>query len=230
VSHFADGGVEMAWIYLVRHGETVWNAEGRLGGSSDIPLSDRGHQQAKALAERLRDVPIAAIYSSPLLRARQTAEAIAKPHRLSVRFVPELSEIDYGEWEGMAVAELAQRFPEMERCRTDDPMRFVAPNGESFADFVGRVTAAMERLARQHSNERIVCVAHQGVNRVVLCWVLGADFSLWRRLRQDPCCVNLLQARNDGTWRLWLANDTCHLSGAFPFPSLRENSQLGDLG
>jgi alpha-ribazole phosphatase len=218
----------MAWIYLVRHGETVWNAEGRLCGSSDIPLSDQGRQQAEALAERFRDVPIAAIYSSPLLRARQTAEAIAKPHRLPVRLVPELSEIDYGDWEGMAVAELAHRFPEAERCRTDDPMRFAAPNGEAFADFVERVTAAMERLARQHSNERIVCVAHQGVNRVVLCWVLGADYSLWRRLRQDPCCVNLLHARDDGTWRLWLANDTCHLNSAVPLSDLREKSEPTD--
>ncbi len=216
----------MAWIYLVRHGETVWNAEGRLCGSSDIPLSDRGCRQAELLAERLRDVPLAAVYSSPLLRARQTAEAIAKPHRLPVGLVFELREIDYGDWEGMAVAELARRFPEAERCRTDDPIRFAAPNGEPFTRFVARVTGAMERLARRHLNETIACVAHQGVNRVILCWVLQADFALWRRLRQDPCCVNLLHARDDGTWRLWLANDVCHLN---PFIHRREKDKPTDV-
>ena len=113
------------FVYLVRHGETVWNAEGRLCGSSDIPLSPIGQQQAQRLAQRLRSVPLAAIYSSPLRRTRQTAETIAALHNLPVHPVPELSEIDYGDWEGMAVDELARRFPEAERCRTDDPCCFV---------------------------------------------------------------------------------------------------------
>lgn len=202
------------FVYLVRHGETVWNAEGRLCGSSDIPLSPIGQQQAQRLAQRLRSVPLAAIYSSPLRRTRQTAETIAALHNLPVHPVPELSEIDYGDWEGMAVDELARRFPEAERCRTDDPLRFVAPNGEPFAHFVERVTTTVQRIAACHANETIAVVAHQGVNRIVLCWVLQAEFSLWRRLRQDPACVNLLQVRDDGQWRVWLANDTCHLQDA----------------
>ncbi len=201
----------MVWLYLVRHGETVWNAEGRLCGGSDIPLSPKGCHQAERLADRLRTVPFTAIYSSPLLRTRQTAEALARHHRLPVQIIPELSEIDYGDWEGMVVAELARRFPDAERSRTEDPLRFAAPNGEPFADFTKRVIAAIRSIADAHKGETVCVVAHQGVNRVALCWVLQADFSLWRRLRQDPGCVNLFQVGDDGLWRLFLANDTCHL-------------------
>lgn len=201
------------WIYLVRHGQTTWNAEGRFCGcGSDIPLNDEGHWQAHQLAERLKEVPFTAIYSSPLLRAYQTAEVIAAVHRLSIRIAPDLREMDYGEWEGMKVEEMESKFPDAERRRREDPMNFAAPKGERFADFTKRVIAAMQRIPDSHKGETICVVAHQGVNRVVLCWVLQADFSLWRRLRQDSACVNLFQVRDDGLWRLVTANDTCHLS------------------
>ncbi|WP_456333083.1 histidine phosphatase family protein [Fervidibacter sacchari] len=203
------------WIYLVRHGQTVWNEEGRLCGSSDVPLSDEGLAQARKLAARLKDIDITAIYSSPLLRARQTAEAIAACHCVEVKVEPDLREIDYGDWEGLKVVDAAERFPELERLRREDPMRFVAPNGEPMQLFAERVISAIQRIAASHADETVCVVAHQTVNRFILCWILQsphlADFRFWRQLRQDPACVNLLQVREDGMWRVCLVNDICHL-------------------
>lgn len=199
------------WIYLVRHGQTVWNEEGKLCGSSDVPLSDEGLVQAQKVAARMKNVNLSAVYSSPLLRARQTAEAIASHHNLPVQVEPDLREVDYGEWEGLKVDEAMEKFPELERLRREDPMNFVAPKGEPMKNFAQRVIAAVQRIALRHPNETICIVAHQTVNRFILCWVLQMDFRLWRQLRQDPACVNLLQVREDGMWRVCLVNDTCHL-------------------
>ncbi len=199
------------WIYLVRHGQTVWNEEGKLCGSSDVPLSDEGLVQAQKVAARMKNVDLSAVYSSPLLRARQTAEAIASHHNLPVQVEPDLREVDYGEWEGLKVDEAMEKFPELERLRREDPMNFVAPKGEPMKNFAQRVIAAVQRIALRHPDETICIVAHQTVNRFILCWVLQMDFRLWRQLRQDPACVNLLQVREDGMWRVCLVNDTCHL-------------------
>jgi len=210
------------WIYLVRHGQTVWNEEGRLCGSSDVPLSDEGLAQARKLAARLKDIGIAAIYSSPLLRARQTAEEIAAYHRVEVRIEPDLREIDYGDWEGLKVADVLEQFPELEKLRREEPMKFAAPKGEPMRQFAKRVICAIQRIAASHAGETICVVAHQTVNRFILCWVLqnqhsaprtlhAIDFRFWRQLRQDPACVNLLQVREDGLWRVCLVNDICHL-------------------
>lgn len=199
------------WIYLVRHGQTVWNEEGKLCGSSDIPLSEEGLMQAQKVAERMKSISLSAVYSSPLLRARQTAEAIAIPHNLPVLVEPDLREIDYGNWEGLKVSEAMEKFPELERLRREDPMKFVAPNGEPMKNFAERVIAAVQKIAAKHPNETVCLVAHQTVNRFILCWVMQMDFRLWRQLRQDPSCVNLLQVQEDGLWRVCLVNDTCHL-------------------
>ncbi|MCS7263286.1 MAG: histidine phosphatase family protein [Armatimonadetes bacterium] len=199
------------WIYLVRHGQTVWNEEGRLCGSSDIPLSEEGLAQAQRLAKRLKSVNFSAIYSSPLKRAKQTAQEIASLHQLPVLIEDDLREIDYGDWEGMKVAEAVEKFPEIERLRREEPMKFAAPNGEPMKLFAQRVIAAVQKIASKHAGENFCIVAHQTVNRFILCWTLTMDFRFWRQLRQDPACVNLFQVREDGLWRVCLINDTCHL-------------------
>lgn len=168
--------------------------------------------QAQRLAERLSCVPLTAVYTSPLQRARQTAEAIAIMHDLPVQVEVDLREIDYGDWEGIAVPELGRCFPEAEQTRINDPLNFAAPNGEPFAHFIERVTLVMQRIVKAHLGETICVIAHQCVNRIVLCWVLQAPFSAWRKLRQNSGCINLFQVWGDGLWRLSLANDTCHLN------------------
>lgn len=199
------------WIYLIRHGQTVWNEEGRLCGSSDVPLSKIGLFQAHKVAERLKDVNISAVYSSPLMRAKQTAQAIASFHQLPVFVENDLREIDYGDWEGVKVSEAMDKFPELERLRRKEPMKFVPPKGEPMEIFAKRVIAAIQKIASNHAGKTICVVAHQTVNRFVICWALEMDFRFWSQLRQDPACVNLLQVRENGLWRICLLNDTCHL-------------------
>src|SRR5712691_3796041 len=97
-------------VYLIRHGQSVWNAEGRFQGQADSVLSDLGRTQAARLSDALADVPLEAVYSSPLSRARLMAEAIAAPHRLSVVPVDDLREIGLGVWEGLTEAEIVGRF------------------------------------------------------------------------------------------------------------------------
>ena len=96
-------------LILVRHGSTAWNEEGKYQGTIDIPLSDRGRQEAEMVAERLRDEKIDAVYSSNLRRARETAEIIARPHGLPVQVIEELGEMNFGDWEGMTAQEIKDK-------------------------------------------------------------------------------------------------------------------------
>jgi len=100
-------------LYLIRHGEVAWNRENSYIGSTDLPLNDEGRRQAELLADRLKGTDLAGVYSSDLSRARETAEIIAERLDLSVVIVPELRELDYGEWEGMPEIELPKRYPEL---------------------------------------------------------------------------------------------------------------------
>ena len=143
-------------ILLARHGETDWNRDGRFQGWADPSLNDAGRAQARALAERLRDVPFDAVYSSDLLRARETAEIVAAPHGVEVVIEPGLREVNVGAWSGLTRAEVEARFPHGER-----------PGGETRDEHTARVLAAAERLARAHPHDRILLVSHGGTMRAL---------------------------------------------------------------
>jgi 2,3-bisphosphoglycerate-dependent phosphoglycerate mutase len=142
-------------LLLARHGETDWNKEGRWQGWADPPLNDTGRSQARALAEQLSDVPFDAVYSSDLRRAHETAEVVAAPHGVPVVTDQGLREIDVGSWSGLTRDEIAERFP---NGRQD---------GETREQHADRVLAAIERLARDHTGERILLVTHGGTMRAL---------------------------------------------------------------
>ena len=146
----------MTTILLARHGETDWNREGRFQGWADPPLNEAGREQARALAERLRDMPFDAVYSSDLRRARETAEIVAGPHGVPVVVDRGLREIDVGSWSGLTRVEIEERFP-----GADDH------DGETRADHLARVLATVERIARTHHGERILIVSHGGSLRTL---------------------------------------------------------------
>src|SRR5436189_2182354 len=133
-------------LYLIRHGEVEGAADGRLLGRMDVPLSQRGVEQAHQLAEELSTARLAAVYSSDLLRARQTAEVIARHRELKVKESSAWREINMGEWEGRTVAALHQEVPGLVGQVFADPASFAYPGGESFATFIGRVQAAIDQL------------------------------------------------------------------------------------
>lgn len=148
---------------VVRHGETVWNVQHRLQGHQDSDLTPRGLRQAEALAERLAAERFQALYASDLPRAMRTAEAIARRAGHAITPDPRLRERNYGLFEGLTAAEVAERHPEdYRRFLSADPDQKI-PGGESRREKYNRVTACLEDLARRHPAEKIVIVTHGGV-------------------------------------------------------------------
>jgi alpha-ribazole phosphatase len=172
---------EAARLVLVRHAETDPAMRGRCYGRLEVQLSAEGRRQAAELAAALADEPLAAVYTSPLARAAETAEAIASPHGLAP--VPDegLREIDFGEVEGMAYDEIRAERPELYRTWMETPTEVRFPGGESYADLRARVLAASVGIRGRHGGEAVAVVAHGGVVRVVLADALGlADGAVFR--------------------------------------------------
>ena len=150
-------------ILAIRHGETAWNVDTRIQGQLDVPLNDIGRWQAHRLALAVSDEGIDVVYASDLLRAMQTAQAVAVGCGREIITDPGLRERGFGVFEGLTYAEIQQRFPEMsERWRRRDPT-FGAPGGETLRDFFDRSVATVTRLARAHPGQTIAVVAHGGV-------------------------------------------------------------------
>jgi len=154
-------------ICLVRHGETAWNAEGRVQGQLDIPLNLTGRAQARATAAALAGEDFSAIYSSDLMRVRQTAEPSARRLALTVALDAALRERHYGMFESLTYVEVRERFPEhYARFRNKDP-EFDFESGESLRDFAERAIGAVSRLIERHAGEQILIFTHGGVLEMV---------------------------------------------------------------
>lgn len=201
--------------YLIRHGATANNTlrPPRLQGCGlDFELSDLGRLQARRTADRLAPLPFARIFSSPLLRARQTAEAIAAPHGLTVEVVPEIVEVDVGRWEGLTWAEAEQVDPEAYRGFTTDPGINPYSGGENLRGVLARVGPALDRLLAEAAGQTVAIVAHNVVNRVYLADLLCIPLSEYRRIPQNNCCIDILR-HSAGQTRLVTMNALDHLEG-----------------
>lgn len=194
-------------LYLIRHGRVVEAERRRLIGHLDVPLSPEGEAEVSILAERLAPVPLAAVYSSDLARARRSAELIAAPHGLMPRLVPSLRELALGRWEGLTAEEIRAREPEAYREWMARIGEFRFPEGESLPDLAARAWAAVEGIRRAHPEERVAIVAHGGTIRVILCQALGLPLERVLSLGQDYSALSLLEWRRAG-WRLRLLNQT----------------------
>ena len=165
----------MTRLWLVRHGQTDWNLTGRWQGQApDAPgLNETGYAQALALYEQLKEIKISAIYSSDLLRARQTAELIAEPLGLPVTLEPRLREINLGVWEGMPSEEIKANFPKELASRARNPFHERAPNGESPREVAERVFMAINEIVNKHRDEFVLIVAHGISLAVIICQAEG---------------------------------------------------------
>jgi alpha-ribazole phosphatase len=179
-------------LYLIRHGEVEGAEAGRLLGRTDAPLSERGREQSRQLAELLSAERLTRVYSSDLLRARTTADTIATRSNLEVRESSAWREIDMGEWEGRTFAALHGEAPRLVAQIFNDPARFVYPHGESFAAFTARVRGALDKLLKTHDSGNIALITHGGVCRVIIGDALGMLARNWLRLAQDYGCVNVV--------------------------------------
>jgi alpha-ribazole phosphatase len=171
-------------LLLVRHAEPDESMHGRCYGSLDVPLSAAGLRRAAALGEALRDHEIAAVYTSPLQRALETARAIATAHGLESIVRGDLRELDFGEVEGMRYDEIASAHPELYRFWMDDPASVRFPGGDSLADLRQRVLREVAEIRARHGREAVAVVAHGGVARVVLADALDLPDAAFFRLDQ----------------------------------------------
>lgn len=165
----------MTDLWLVRHGQTDWNRTGRWQGqASDAPgLNDTGYTQALIIHEQLKGIKISAIYSSDLLRARQTAELIAEPLGLPVTLELRLREINLGVWEGMPSEAIEAKYPQELAERMRNPFPTCAPSGESAREVAERVLMSINEIANKYSYESVLIVAHGISLAVIICHCEG---------------------------------------------------------
>jgi len=187
-------------IYLLRHGQIEQAKPRRFIGQLDLPLTTEGERQALDMALLLREVPFTRIFSSPLLRAVQTAAAVAAGRGQAVITAPELAEISLGGWEGLTVEEVRRRFPGQYEQRGNDLTHFRPPDGESFHDLAIRTFAGLNRLAAGNPGPLLI-VAHAGVNRALLSTIQNLPLAGLLGIAQDYCHLNILSREKDG-WRV----------------------------
>lgn len=161
----------MTEIYIVRHGETDANIRFESLGHRDVPLNERGREQVRFLSERLRDIEFDAVYVSPLSRALDTAEPLAKRAKLIMSYG--LIERDFGDWDGMTFDEISQAFPELYREWQDNWIDFQIPNGESSAAVQKRVNETVDKILADHKDKKVLIVTHLGTARHILSHLLG---------------------------------------------------------
>lgn len=204
-------------ILLARHGETPWNAEGRYQGQEDIALSEVGERQAAALGERLADVRIDRAVSSPLSRANRTARlALGAARETLLTTDAGLAEIAHGTWEGLLASEIRERDPERLAAWRDAPDSVQMPGGESLQQVFDRAwpafAAAVDGLG---PDDTALVVAHDAVNRVILCRILGIPFSKLWTFRQAPTTLNLLEGPDVDHLDVVRLNDCAHHTAFF---------------
>ena len=201
----------MTRLFLVRHGQSEWNAAGRIQGQIDIQLDETGCQQAQIIADRLAAEPVAAVYSSPLLRAKSTAEAIAARFQLPVQLDPRLMEYDFGVISGSTWADVVENHPEFASRWLEDPWAVPVVDSEGRANFAARVMSAVQDILAQHPAEQVVVVAHGGTFGVYLTAMLGMDLNRRHPFHFGNTSLSLVEVRDDA-FHIHYLNNTCHLS------------------
>jgi probable phosphoglycerate mutase len=197
-------------IFFVRHGETALNREGRLQGRIDLELSDRGGEQVTRAAQRFAPDSVARIYTSPLRRAQQTADAIAAVSGAGVEVDDRLLELDYGEWDGKPLSEM--RTPRGELWFADPT--FAPPGGESLVDVTARVEVFCRDRLQPDGGEEIVAVSHVSPIKAAVIWALGVDERAALRMQLGLASITTIGARANGAPYLGSFNDCAHLERA----------------
>ena len=197
-------------LLLLRHGETAWNRERRFQGWTDTPLSEAGLAQAEAAARELKEHALAAVYASPLQRARDTAALIAAPHGLEVETDPDFKEVSFGQWEGLTVDEVRERDAALYAAWVETPHLVFPPEGESLAEARLRVLAGLERLRAGHPDAVVCLVAHGIPVRILILEALGLGLDRIWSLHSAPTGISELEFRDDWT-ALHRMNTLVHL-------------------
>ncbi len=197
-------------LFLVRHGETDHNAQGRFQGHTDIPLNNTGREQASLLRDRLSELDFDVVVSSDLSRAWETAQILTKGRSQNVQPEVRLREANFGVWEGLTFAEIAETYPEEWQAWEAHTMHTAPHGGESMTDFAGRVEAAYRSITEDIRGKTLLVVAHGGVLKMTVCLAMGLPPQAHWQFKFAPTSLTEIYAYSQGAIVSTL-NDTCHL-------------------
>ena len=197
-------------VILVRHGQTDWNQEGIFRGRIDVELNAEGIQQARTIGEKLSKIAVDGIYSSPLSRAMETSEIIASFRNRAVQVLDELTDIDFGKWQGLSQPEAKERYPQIYTTWERRPEKVKIPDAETLDDVRIRVINGLNSILSDQPDGTVIVISHGLVNKVLLCAVLGLANSHFWKIKQDNGAVNVFKYTEHGS-KVFLMNDTSHI-------------------
>jgi len=204
-------------IFLIRHGETNWNKEGRFQGQIDIPLNENGKDQASKTSEYLRNISFNKAFSSSMHRPYETAQIILQNNKnLKIEKIDSLVEISHGLWEGKLEVEIREKWPSLLKNWHDKPEEVIMPEGESIKDVSGRSVEAFDKIClSQKDNDLSLLVAHDAVNKTLICNILGINFSNIWMIKQGNGGITIIDLFNDPSKPPVISalNITTHLGG-----------------
>ena len=199
----------MAKLILARHGETVWNVEKIYRGRTDVNLDEVGIKQAELLGKYLSNWKLEAIYSSPLKRALDTANIVARYQKIGVHVAEGFIDFDYGEWQSLPEEEAKRLYPTLHNEWHNNPHKVKMPGGESLEDVRKRAVAIVNDVLPKYQGS-ILLVSHRVVNKVLICSLLGLDNSHFWNINLDVGGITIFNYV-DGRFVLTRHNDTSHL-------------------
>lgn len=217
-SHDEEKHPKPTILILVRHALNDWVGDKLAGWTPNVHLNEKGRAQAEALAHRLADQPIAAVHSSPLERAVETAQIIAAPHQLEIQIQEGVGEVRYGDWTGQSIKDLAKEKEDAWRVVQFSPSMARFPGGEAIREMQARAVAALDTIVEAHPSETVLVVSHADVIKAVLAHYAGLHLDLFQRLVISPASLSVIAFTPMGP-RLHCFNDTAHV------PPEEKNSQ-----
>lgn len=198
-------------IYLIRHGETASNVEGKFRGRADIPLSENGIRQSRTLAKELRDVPFVAIYSSPLKRSIQTAEELSRGRKLDIVRHDKFQNIDLGEWTDRPRAEIEKEYPELWRRWITEPEEMTLPGGESVIDVQNRCREGIIETIEAHRGEKFAIVSHRAVLKPLIAAILEIKKPFFWKIHLDTAGYTVVKYNERNGFMLMHLNIVHHI-------------------
>ena len=197
-------------LILIRHGETSYNRDRRYQGYRDTSLTRKGKRQTRETALRLRNEPLDAIYSSDLKRTRYMAEIINSYHSLKINILPELREIDFGDWEGKTYNEIQREWKGLLSGWEKEPSKIKIPNGESIQELAKRTRTIIKKIISAHSNQKVAIITHGGPIRIILMDALGLGADNWWKTITSNGGISIIKYQSKRA-KVLLQNDTSHL-------------------
>lgn len=200
----------MLRLYFMRHGETVWNTERRYQGMTDIELSAEGIRQAKCAAERFKNIHINKIYCSPLKRAMATAEPIAENKGLKIIKEDSFREIYFGEWEGMTVPDLTEKYGDSYINFIREPHNYGFPGEQSVDKVIERIKPSVERIIK-NDDGNVLIISHGGIIRLMIMYIMGLDNSWFTKMWINNTGISIIEIKKNRRLMLTI-NDSAHLT------------------